>query len=156
MKNTRMKKVAATGVGVLALAGVGTGVAMADAPTPTPATPSAAQAQHVKHPGQHGTFTRATRKHGTQTRDFQRGTVTAVNPGSITLRSRDGFTATYTVDLQTKVRKDKQGAQIGQVAVGDRVGLVAAKNGATDAARHINDRGTKPVAPAPAAPQPTS
>ena len=154
MKNTRMKKVAATGVGVLALAGVGTGVAMADAPTP--ATPAAAQAQHVKHPGQHGTFTRATRKHGTQTRDFQRGTVTAVNPGSITLRSRDGFTATYTVDLQTKVRKDKQGAQIGQVAVGDRVGLVAAKNGATDAARHINDRGNKPVAPAPAAPQPTS
>jgi hypothetical protein len=63
-------------------------------------------------------------RNGPQVRDVQRGAVTATSPGSLTVRSRDGFTATYTTDASTRVRKDRAAAQLQQVAVGDRVGLV--------------------------------
>jgi hypothetical protein len=57
--------------------------------------------------------------------DLQRGTVTAVTPTSISVRSLDGVTSTATVDGSTKVRKDGKPAAIGDVHVGDRAQVVS-------------------------------
>jgi hypothetical protein len=46
----------------------------------------------------HGEFTGAS-----GVMDVQRGAVTAVDPGSLTVRSTDGFTATYVLDPSTRI-----------------------------------------------------
>ena len=74
---------------------------------------------------------------------FQRGTVDKVSSTSITVTSADGFTATYVVDAQTKVRKDKKPASIADVKPADRVRVVAAEDGSTAKAKSIRDRGAK-------------
>ncbi|HEY0239542.1 MAG TPA: DUF5666 domain-containing protein [Friedmanniella sp.] len=153
-----MKKPAlliASAVSAVALAGaVGVGVASADpTPSPTPsvsASPSAgstAAADHAKNAkARHGLFARALhgevvlggKKH--RVVDFQRGTVTAVSTTSITVKSADDFTATYVVDAKTKVRHDQAPAAIGAVKTGDRVRVVAQKDGGTVTAKRIADR----------------
>lgn len=155
MKRTRTM-VAAGGV-ALVLAGTGAGVAAAQTSTPPPAptnstapttaTPKAHAPGAKKHHGkglagraEHGEFTTHT-KTGDKVLDVQRGTVTGLKGGSITVRSTDGFTATYTTDQATKVRKDKKTAQVGQIAVNDRVRLVAVKSQTADTVQHIGDAG---------------
>lgn len=58
---------------------------------------------------------------------FQRGTVTASSATSLSVKSTDGFTATYAVSDSTQVR----GARAAQVSVGSQVLVVATKQGAT-------------------------
>ena len=147
------------GAAVIALIGIGGGVAFAasgsGSSTPTtltaattPAsgasTPATGPAKH-KHRGllgraEHGSVTVKT-KTGTEVIDVQRGTVTAVSPTSITVKSPDGFTATYVVDSSTKVRKTGQQSAIANVANGDNVGIAAVHSGSTDTAKRIGDRG---------------
>lgn len=67
----------------------------------------------------------------------QRGKVTAVSATSITLKSEDGFTATYTVDAETKIGKDDKAAKIGDVKVGDSAGVIAVKSGDSKDAKGI-------------------
>jgi hypothetical protein len=55
---------------------------------------------------------------------FQSGQVTAVSPTSITLKSADGFTQTYVVNAQTRVR----GGSIGSMAPGDTAVVLAVKD----------------------------
>ena len=55
---------------------------------------------------------------------FQSGQVTAVSGSSITLRSSDGFTGTYKVTNQTRVR----GVPVGAISNGDTALVVAAKD----------------------------
>jgi hypothetical protein len=121
---------------VVALAGGGAAVALADTSTPTPATPSSsAPAPAAKpHAKQRALARRAEHgevvlrgKGGDRTVDVQRGVVTAASPTSVTVRSTDGFTATYTFTPTSKVRKQKAVSQPSAVAVNDRVGVVAAK-----------------------------
>ncbi len=59
--------------------------------------------------------------------DIQRGKVTAVSPTSISLKSEDGFTATYTVNSDTRIRVDGERKAIGDVRVGKSAGLIATK-----------------------------
>ena len=147
-----------TALSTVALAGViGVGVAAADpTATPTPsatATPTAGASPTAKptKPGKtakakrdltrralHGEVTLGGKKH--QVVDFQRGTVTAVSASSITVRSTDDFSATYVVDAKTKVRHAKEKAVIGDVKTGDKVRVVALKNGSTLTATKIADR----------------
>jgi hypothetical protein len=158
IKRTKITLVA--GATALALAGIGGGVAFAaggtTGPTPatltaavstassTPATPGAAA--RAKHRGglrartEHGELTVRT-KTGTETVDVQRGQVTAVSATSITVRSKDGFTATYAVASTSKVRAAKKAAAIGDVHQGDRVGVAAVKSGSTDTILRIGDAG---------------
>lgn len=136
---TRRVKIALiAGTAVLALAGIGGGVAFASSSTPsTPATPapsaSAAPASHRTHArkllarAEHGQLTVRT-KHGTEVVDVQRGTVTAVGSTSVTVRSRDGFSARYSVGPKSKIREHRQAAKIASVHVGDRVRVVAVGN----------------------------
>jgi hypothetical protein len=122
---------------VVALAGGGTAVALADTSTPTPSAPSssapapAAKGAAKKHRAlerraEHGEVV-LHGKGGDRTVDVQRGVVTASSPTSVTVRSTDGFTATYAFTPSSKVRKQKAASQPSAVAVNDRVGIVAAK-----------------------------
>jgi hypothetical protein len=65
-----------------------------------------------------------------------RGEVTAVSATSITLKAEDGFTATYAITADTKVR-GKGAGKIADVKVGDRGGAVGTKSGTTLTARAI-------------------
>lgn len=146
-------KIAAAGLGAVAVAAVvGVGISYADDPTPSTspsASPSAGSTPSAKagaKPGDHarrGLLKRAL--HGEVTLggreqrvvDFQRGTVDRVSDTSITVKSTDGFTASYVVTNDTRVRKDGKAAKVGDIHSGDTVRVVARKNGSTDTARVI-------------------
>ncbi|MBI1759470.1 MAG: hypothetical protein HYR62_09645 [Actinobacteria bacterium] len=61
----------------------------------------------------------------------QRGEVTAVSATSITLRSADGFTASYPIASTTKVWVNHSRQTIEQVKVGDKAGVLAKKDNGT-------------------------
>jgi hypothetical protein len=139
-----MAKAAAATVTVLALGGLGAGIANA-----SPAT-DAAPAAHPHHPGEHVEFSKTTTKHGAVQIDLQRGVVTAVDGSNVTVKSKDGYTQTYTLTPKTHVHKDKQKSEDSAVAVGDRVGIAALADHSPLDARWVRDHG-----PAPASSQPT-
>jgi len=74
---------------------------------------------------------------GYQTIDVQRGTVTAVSSSSITVKSADGYSATYDVTSSTEV--NAQAAGISTVKTGDTVALTATVSGKTATAASIID-----------------
>lgn len=146
------------GAAAVALLGVG-GAALAQGGAP--AAPSADQSQHQSaHHGkkhgkkhhplagvQHGEFTKTT-KQGDKTFALQRGTVVSADANGLTVRSKDGFTATYAVDQTTKVHKERQNAPITEVKPGERVGVRAVKDGARTVAHQVHDSGPpKPQQP---------
>jgi hypothetical protein len=85
----------------------------------------------------HGQLTEPKSGGGYQTVDVQRGTVTAVSSSSITVKSADGYTATYAVTSSTEV--NAQAAGIGSVKVGNTVELVATVSGGKATAASIID-----------------
>ncbi len=140
------------GVAVLAVVGLGSGIAHAQDGDNSPPLPPAHSADvgpdrgpapwqhHRQSPGriEHGEFTVRTDT-GHQVVKVQHGTVTAVDGHSLTVKSADGFSGTYTIDEQTKVGKDRQSATVDQVSVDDRVIVFA--DGATSVAKRIGDLG---------------
>jgi hypothetical protein len=74
----------------------------------------------------HGEYVASDGKGGTTTMLIQTGTVTAVSAGSLSVRSTDGFTGTYTVGSKTKV--DDGADTIGTVKNGHTVTVVATKS----------------------------
>jgi hypothetical protein len=152
-------KIIVAGVSTVALAGgIGAGIAYADpsSPSPTPtqvpsasASPTASASPkptaHPRNPDQWGP--RKRRPHGLLARAlhgevtlageehrvvaFQRGSVEKVSDTSLTVKSPDGYTATYVVSAETKVRKKADKVTIGDLKVGDRVFVVADKDGST-------------------------
>lgn len=148
------RSVLGAGAAAVAVLGIG-GAAFAEGGAPAPASADAQQhaQQHAQHPGkkhhkkhgplagvQHGEFTKGT-KQGTRVFDIQRGTVVSVNPTALTVRSKDGFTATYAVDQTTKVHQKHEKAPITEVKPGDRVGVRAVKDGARTVAHQVHDAG---------------
>jgi hypothetical protein len=85
----------------------------------------------------HGQFTAPKAGGGYQTVDVQRGAVTAVSSSSITVKSADGYVATYTVSSSTEV--NAMAAGIGTVKVGDTVDLTATVSHGSAAAASIID-----------------
>lgn len=85
----------------------------------------------------HGAFTVPKAGGGYQTLDVQRGTVTAVSATSVTVKSADGYTATYNVTSKTVV--DAEAAGIGSVKKGDTIVLFATVSGGTATASNIMD-----------------
>ncbi len=147
---TRTMKTVMAGVTVLAVVGLGSGIAYAQETDPSPPPISgeppdgrAGPDGHQRHfPGrmEHGEFT-VQGETGHQVIGVQRGTVTEANGQSITVKSADGFTGTYAVDAETKIRKDGEKTTIDQVATNDRVIVFAAKNGTTATAKRIGVAG---------------
>jgi hypothetical protein len=82
-----------------------------------------------------------------QTVDSQNGAVTAVSSTSITVKSDDGFSKSYTVDAATIVNAARDG--IASVKVGDVVSLDATVAGSTATAVDVRDETTLKAAGAP-------
>jgi hypothetical protein len=76
----------------------------------------------------HGEFVVPAGDDSFQTLAVQRGEVTAVTAGSITLRSEDGFTRTYAINADTRVVKARGGG-ITSIAKGSDVHVVAVRQG---------------------------
>jgi hypothetical protein len=97
------RRTVVAGVTVAALAATG-GVALAAAnsnPTPTPGTPGAAAMMHGRGGPVHGTFTVSDGKGGYETELMQRGTVASFSGGTLTVKSADGYTHSYSTDSTT-------------------------------------------------------
>lgn len=120
----------------LTLAGLGVAAAQTDEQAPTAAKPPAAQAPPMGHHGPggpgghkammgalHGEFTTKAPGGGYQTLATQVGEVTAVSAGSITVKSEDGYSRTYSVDDGTLVNAGNNG--IADVKDGDNVHVTA-------------------------------
>lgn len=95
---------------------------------------------HMKKggPGIHGEYVVKKADGGYQTIATQHGEVTAVSPTSISVRSEDGYTATYVVTADTLVNAARDG--IATVRTGDTVHVMATRAGDTRTAVHIVDK----------------
>ncbi len=85
----------------------------------------------------HGEFTAPKSGGGYQTVDVQQGKVTAVSATSVTVKSVDGYSVTYTVTSKTVV--DAQAAGIGSLKKGDSIFITATVSGSTPTAANIID-----------------
>jgi hypothetical protein len=74
---------------------------------------------------------------GTKTIVAQRGTVTAVDGSSMTVRSTDGFTLTWTFGENLRVVEHGTRVQVDRVQVGALLGVAGAKDGERSVARLI-------------------
>jgi hypothetical protein len=69
---------------------------------------------------------------------FARGTVTAIDANSISVKSADGVTTTFAIDAKTKARSAGQAVAISTVHTGEKIGVFGTKTGgATATARMI-------------------
>lgn len=130
-------KTALAGAAALALTGTAVavgaaGITSAAADEPTGQHAVAAQKQQGRGLGLgrllHGD---AVVKKGDQvlTVQRQRGEVTAVSDSSITVKSEDGFEATYAIDQNTKVRKARQDGTLSDIKTGAIVRVTGVKDG---------------------------
>ena len=85
----------------------------------------------------HGQLTVPKSGGGYQTVDVQQGTATTVTTTSVTVKSADGYTASYAVTSKTVV--DAESAGIGSVKKGDTVFVTATVSGSTATAASITD-----------------
>ena len=129
------------------LGGAGAALVVTDSPRAVPAQNAAAPGPAASAPSAdigkaipgvlHGQFiVRA--PGGDQTEDVQIGQVTTVTGTSITLRSSDGFTASYTIAAGATIVDSGQDA-MGSVKVGDQASLQATVTGSSVRATRIDD-----------------
>ncbi|SNT45955.1 hypothetical protein SAMN05421812_106314 [Asanoa hainanensis] len=85
----------------------------------------------------HGEAVVKTKDGSTQTVLVQRGQVTAVDADSITVKSTDGFTITWSFADDLRVVERRNSIQADQLAAGDQVGVAGTKDGDGGAARLI-------------------
>jgi len=74
---------------------------------------------------------------GTKTVVVQRGEVTAITASSVTVKSNDGFTLTWTFSDQLRVFERRNQIQPSAVAVGARIGVAGEKTSGDPSARLI-------------------
>lgn len=86
---------------------------------------------------------RSTKSRGNVTVEVQRGEVTSVSATSITLLSKDGYSHSYVVTAETKVRANRQPVAISTLRVGERALVVAVRTPDGDVARRIGAIGAK-------------
>lgn len=149
------KRVALAVAGVAAAGVIGTaGVAAATAPAsgstpaPTASAPSSGSAapqagdrrEKLKHRalarGMHGEWVVKGKDGKPVTLVSVRGTVTAVNGTSVTVKAEDGFTATFIATADTKVRGHDVDS-MSEVKVGAEGAVVGVKSGGTITARAV-------------------
>jgi hypothetical protein len=88
----------------------------------------------------HGEYVTPDGSGGYRTVAMQVGDVTSVSSDSITLKSADNYSRTYSVDQNTVVNSGRDG--IANVKNGDKVAVNAVVNGGKAAARSIQDQTT--------------
>jgi hypothetical protein len=74
---------------------------------------------------------------GVKTVVVQRGTITAIDASSVTVKSADGYTLTWTFGDPVHVVEHRTSVQPSELAVGATVGVAGAKNGDQTTARLI-------------------
>jgi hypothetical protein len=119
--------------------------------SPTPDASAAPDNGNRRHPGlrrllirratiakhvEHGSVTMQT-KNGTVTIDVQRGTITAISSTSMTVKSADGFTLTWTFGDKMRVLENRSTIQPTDVKAGETVGVAGEKSGSTETARLV-------------------
>jgi hypothetical protein len=70
-------------------------------------------------------------KQGDKTIDVQRGTVTEITNTTVTVKSADGFTQTWTFGTPLRVIQHRSTIQPSAVKIGDAIGVAGVKNGTT-------------------------
>jgi hypothetical protein len=98
-----------------------------------------------KHPGVrrflrkntlHGELTVQGKK-GVRTVVVQRGSVTAVDATTVSVKSSDGFTQTWTLGDKLRVVQDKKTVEATAIKTGAEIGVAGAKDGDTSVARLV-------------------
>jgi hypothetical protein len=134
--------------------GVAWATSNANSPTPSPsASPSTpnstdpAKPQGPGGPGRHGEFGVGGALHGEfvvekngggyETVATQNGQVAAVSKDSITVKSADGYSRTYTVAAETLVNSARDG--IASIKTGNTVSVTAVVTNGTATATSVND-----------------
>ena len=115
-------------------------------PTPSPSTSADARANGhrkraltrvmLRRNTLHGEVTVQT-KDGVQTVEVQRGAVTAIDDRTMTVKSTDGFTLTWTFGNPVRVVEHRTTVQPSAVVVGAQVGVAGVRSGNTFTARLI-------------------
>jgi len=85
----------------------------------------------------HGEAVVQTKDGGTRTVAVQRGEVTAIDGNSMTVKSTDGFTMTWTFGEDLRVVERRTTVQPSEVKVGAKLGVAGAKDGDKGVARLI-------------------
>ena len=85
----------------------------------------------------HGEIVVQTKDGGTKTVAVQRGEVTAIDGDSMTVKSTDGFTMTWTFGDKLRVIERRTTVQSSDIRVGTTVGVAGAKDGDGSVARLI-------------------
>ncbi|SCE87994.1 hypothetical protein GA0070607_2711 [Micromonospora coriariae] len=85
----------------------------------------------------HGEAVVQTRDGGTKTVAVQRGEVTAIDGDSMTVKSTDGFTMTWTFGDDLRVVERRATVQASDVKVGTTLGVAGAKDGDKNVARLV-------------------
>ncbi|MEV5576658.1 hypothetical protein AB0L06_42095 [Spirillospora sp. NPDC052269] len=156
------KKTMAAGVAAAGLLGVGLYAAVpAFAASPSPsAHPSASGKGHHgmgrdgqwRHGGKggkgghrggmrgvHGEATVQAKNNTFKVVDWQRGQVTGKTGATLTVKSADGVTWTWTVDAKTRVVKSRAKSTLNAVANGDQVVVFGARSGDTRTAAAVRE-----------------
>jgi hypothetical protein len=120
--------------------GLETGLEQAE-PAPSAAAPAAqakarAARKLLRKNTLHGEMT-VQGRHGVRTVVAQRGTVTAVAAGTLSVKSSDGFALTWALGDKLKVLQDKKEVEASAIKVGAVVGVAGAKDGDTATARLV-------------------
>ena len=111
---------------------------------PAPAA-SAGKDKARRHPGVrkflrkntlHGEMT-VQGKDGVRTVVVQRGTVTAVDATTVSVKSTDGFALTWTYGDKLRVVQDKKKVEAAAIKSGAEIGLAGAKDGGKSVARLV-------------------
>ena len=126
--------------------GFDTGLAADPAPSASAAAPGgqlknrlerrAAMRKYLRKNTLHGEIT-VQGKDGVKTIVVQRGSVTEVTSTGVTVKSTDGFTATWTFGAQLKIVQNRQTVAASALKTGSEIGIAGTKEGSTDSARLI-------------------
>jgi hypothetical protein len=130
---------------VAALQSIGFDTGLAAEPTPAPSGSAAAKRgkerraavrKYLRRNTLHGEVT-VQGKDGVRTIVVQRGTVTAANATSVSVRSSDGYALTWTFGDKLRVVQDKKTVATTALKSGAEIGVAGARNGSATAARLI-------------------
>lgn len=133
------------------IAGAGTGVVYAAGGSPDTDTPAAGgQTGPPDGGGQgggpgmlsnalHGEYVVSDTDGDYTTQLMQNGEVTAISATSVTAKSDDGYTHTYTIDADTVTGNDS--SDLSGIETGDEVTIVASVSGDTDTADSVSEAG---------------
>jgi hypothetical protein len=130
---------------VAALQAIGFDTGLAAAPTPAPSASAGAKAgkqrraavrKYLRRNTLHGEIT-VQGKDGTRTIVVQRGTVTAVSAGGVSVRSADGYALTWTYGDKLRVVQNRTTVATTALKSGAEIGVAGTRNGSATAARLI-------------------